>query len=125
MADFLRDLLIAEDHASPYVWAAVALAHAMIGVALMIFASILAAALFGDAAAGLIVVASGYAIWELVQIVRGGGVLDSGLDWLFVVLGAVAVSCVWHRRAAGAAVAIGALFMSVWAGVARRVRRRR
>lgn len=31
MFDFIRDLLTAEDHATPYVWAAVALAHAMIG----------------------------------------------------------------------------------------------
>lgn len=30
MLVFLRDLLIAEDHAAPYEWAAVALAHAMI-----------------------------------------------------------------------------------------------
>lgn len=124
MSDFLRSLLTAEAHSDPYVWAAVALAHAMIGASLMIFAGLLAAALMGDPVAGLVLVAAGYAVWEVMQTLGGGGVLDAGLDWLMVMLGASIVVTIWRRRLGEAAAAVALMFSIIFGGVLRRVRGR-
>lgn len=125
MLDFFRDLLIGESQPSAYVWAAVLLAHALIGVALMIPASIAALALFGDAAAGIILVASGYAVWEVVQFAAGGvGVADCVLDWWAVSLGAAIAFTLYGRRLRSAATAVCLLFATAFAGVWKRQRER-
>lgn len=124
MSDFLRSLLTAEAHSDPYVWAAVALAHAMIGASLMIFAGLLAAALLGDPVAGLVLVAAGYAVWEVMQTLAGGSILDAGLDWLMVMLGASIVVTIWRRRLGEAAAAVALMFSIIFGGVLRRVRGR-
>ena len=124
MADFLRDLLIAEDHAAPYEWAAVALAHGMIGVFLMTCAATVAAAVFGDSIMGLVLVAVGYAVWETMQAASGGPLLDGLLDWLCVMLGASALAAAWERRPALGLAALLAMFGTILAGVSQRIRRR-
>ncbi|ARJ70428.1 hypothetical protein [Paracoccus contaminans] len=121
MADFLRDLLTAEDHAAPYVWAAVALAHAMIGACLMTCAALLASLVLSDAVLGLALVAVGYSIWELLQAVAGGPPLDGLLDWLCVMLGAAMVAAVWERRVASGAASVIGLWAVVAAGVRQRI----
>lgn len=75
----IRDLLTAESQRDPYVWAAVLVAHAGIGVALWVITGSLVAA------GGL------YAGFELVQAVTSRRALwwDSLLDWSAVSLGAV------------------------------------
>ncbi|SIT74799.1 hypothetical protein [Pontibaca methylaminivorans] len=77
----LRDLLTPEDHADPYIWAAVFAAHAWVGAALVI--------VLGDIHLAL----TGYLLFEVLQAVvsRRLIVLDSVLDWLAVVLGAAMI----------------------------------
>lgn len=122
MLDFLRDLLIGEAHQDPYVWSAVLLAHAMIGAALFIALGIVAAALMGDAWAGVILVVLTYWAFETLQILRGASFIDSLLDWSAVTLGAVAAMALWERRGRHAAASVGALAAILLAGILRRLR---
>ena len=75
----IRDLLTAEAQRDPYVWAAVLVAHAGIGVALWVLTG------------SLVAVGGIYAGFELVQALtsRRALIWDSLLDWSAVSLGAV------------------------------------
>lgn len=73
----IRDLLSAEAHRDPYVWAAVLLAHFAVGVMLWPVAGIWAV--------------SGYAAFEAMQAAASRRIWwDSVLDWCAVVLGSCA-----------------------------------
>lgn len=121
MSDFFRDLLVGEAQQSPYVWAAVMWAHAMIGVCL--------AAVFGPLAVrydrsfltGFLIALGSYAGWEVLQISRGGPVLDGILDLSAVALGALIAMCLWERRAGSILRAIFAVILICLAGIKRRV----
>lgn len=90
----IGELLTPEAQASAYVWAAVLLAHAAIGVALY-------AALVGAARRPLALVALIYAGWEALQAAVSGTllVLDSAVDLAAVMIGATLALGLWHRRA--------------------------
>lgn len=125
MREFFLDLLVGESQAAPHYWASVLLAHAMIGVALMFLAGIVAAALFGDAAAGLVLVACVYAAWEIAQFVQGGvSVADGVLDWCAVMLGAVVALAIQQQRRRRSLRALGALAVIGLAGIWKRRGRR-
>lgn len=82
----IRNLLTAEAHRDPYVWAAVLLAHFAIGCILW-------------AALGLWAVAV-YAAFELVQgVISQAAWWDSVLDWCAVALGVTFASFLWGRDA--------------------------
>lgn len=121
MFDFIRDLLIGEAHADPYAWAAVLLAHAMIGVMLMSTLGALVAVWLRDGWAGVSVVASLYAAWEVLQVTAGAPASDCALDWSVVVLGAILALSLWQRRASLGLRAILALLIVCLAGIRRRV----
>ena len=76
----IRDLLTPEAQAGAYEWAAVLLAHVAIGVCLRLVLR------------RVWVIAVGYAAFELLQTALSGLWLpwDSLLDWVAVMLGAVA-----------------------------------
>lgn len=120
LSHFVRDLLIGEAQPDPYVWAAVLWAHAMIGVVLMATVGALAARWLRDDWAGVAVVASVYAVWEVVQFTAGAPTSDCALDWSAVVIGAVLTLALWHRRAALSLSSIAALIGVCLAGVQRR-----
>lgn len=96
------DLLTATDHADPYVWSAVALAHVAIGLALV---GAVAAALgwfaprvpgAGRAALGLCVAA--YVCgWELGVQRLGAGMADALLDTAMIAAGGVIGLLAWRR----------------------------
>ena len=121
MFDFIRDLLIGEAHADPYVWAAVLLAHAMIGVFLMSTLGALVACWLRDGWAGVSVVASLYAAWEVLQFTKGAPAADCALDWSVVVLGAILALSLWQRRAMLGLASILALLATCLAGIRRRL----
>lgn len=85
----LKDLLKPESQSDPHHWAATLLAHAMIGVGLWLLTG------------SVLLVAVGYAAWELIQ---RGSVWDSILDWCGVVcgVGVVAYAVNGHRVEAAA-----------------------
>lgn len=122
MSDFIRNLLIGEAQPDPYVWAAVLLAHAMIGVFLMATIGALVSKWLRDDWAGVSVVASLYAAWEILQWSAGAPPYDCALDWAVVVLGAVLALTLWQRRAVGAVGAVVSILMICAAGLRRRVR---
>lgn len=107
MIDLLHTMFSTpEAQADAYAWAAVFLAHAMIGAVL---AAILTAVLGVRArlAAGAVSVLYGI-IWEGGQFLRaGGGFWDGMLDWTAVTLGAALIAAIWERRR-GLIVGIGA-----------------
>lgn len=121
MSDFIRFLLIGEAQPDPYVWAAVLLAHAMIGVLLMSSIGLLVAKWLRDGWAGVSVVASLYACWEILQLTSGAPADDCALDWAAVVLGAILALSLWQRRACLGLRAFLALVILCLAGIRRRV----
>ncbi|WP_282028121.1 hypothetical protein [Paracoccus marcusii] len=122
MSDFIRNLLIGEAQPDPYVWAAVLLAHAMIGVSLMATIGALFGVWLRDGWAGVSVVASLYAAWEILHGAAGAPAHHCALDWAVVVLGAVLALCLWERRAVGTVGAVVSIFAICFAGLRRRVR---
>lgn len=122
MSDFIRFLLIGEAQPDPYTWAAVLLAHAMIGIMLMSTIGALVACWLRDGWAGVSVVASLYACWEVLQLDAGALSSDCALDWSVVVLGAILALSLWQRRASLGIRAILALLIVCLAGIRRRVR---
>ncbi|MGN7871057.1 hypothetical protein [Paracoccus sp. 22332] len=121
MSDFIRFLLIGEAQRDPYVWGAVLLAHAMIGVFLMATMGALVACWLRDGWAGVSVIASLYAAWEVLQLTNGAPAEDCALDWAVVVLGAVLTLFLWQRRAGGTVGAIASILAICAAGIGRRV----
>lgn len=82
----IRNLLTAEAHRDPYVWAAVLLAHFAIGSMLWLVIGIWAISV--------------YAAFEVMQALCSGFALwwDSVLDWCGVALGVVFIDCVWAHN---------------------------
>ena len=81
----IRNLLTAEAHRDPYVWAAVLMAHFAIGAMLW--------PVFGWWVALI------YAGIEVTQAIRSRLLVwDSVLDWCGVVLGLVFIDCVWAHN---------------------------
>ena len=107
----IRDLLTAEAQRDPYVWAAVQVAHAGIGVALWVLTG------------SLVAVGGIYAGFELVQALtsRRALIWDSLLDWSAVNLGAVLG---WALEAGQRPIQMGAITsVAVVAAVGAAVRR--
>lgn len=107
----IRNLLTAEAHRDPYVWAAVLLAHFTIGAALWVVADWWAVVI--------------YAGFELAQAVRSRLLAwDSLLDWCGVALGAAFAAHLAQgdqRPALAAAVAVFIIAaVGYWARASRR-----
>ena len=106
MIDLIRSMFSTpEAQADAYTWAAVLLAHAMIGAML----TAILAALNGDRgwrAAAIVSTLYGL-IWEGGQLLLSGSeIWDSVLDWVAVSCGAALCAAIWlHRR--GIAVSTG------------------
>ncbi|AGT09461.1 hypothetical protein [Paracoccus aminophilus] len=107
----IRELLTPEDHADPYAWAAVFVAHAAIGVALW-------ALLAGLTRRPLLWAGLLYAAFEALQATVAGELLfwDSALDWTGVMLGAALASSLWAQRLGRASAAIIAALAIAVAG---------
>ena len=104
----IRELLTPEAQADAYVWAAVLLAHAGIGVALWVLCMAYTGHMRGSAVLSALL----YAVFELVQADISGSLLiwDSLLDWSAVTLGAVLAAGLWGgslRPARAAVLALG------------------
>lgn len=119
MIDLIRNMFSTpEAQADAYTWAAVLLAHAMIGAGL----TALLTALIGRAWRAAVMVSALYGlIWEGGQLrLSGGGVWDSALDWVAVSCGAILCAAIWlHRRGIAAAVA-GTLLLILSIGAGKR-----
>lgn len=113
MMDLIRDMFWApEAKADPHYWAAVLLAHAAVGAALVAVASYLTRrpVLAVSLAYGL--------LWEGGQLLlASAGFADSVLDWVAVTLGALAGWWAWQRRRGRVAASLAALLAIMWAGV--------
>ena len=120
MIDLIRSMFSTpEAQADAYTWAAVLLAHAMIGAML----TAILAALNGDRgwrAAAIVSTLYGL-IWEGGQLLLSGSeIWDSVLDWVAVSCGAALCAAIWlHRRCVAAAVA-GALLLILSIGAGKR-----
>ena len=120
MIDSIRSMFDAPDaQADAYTWAAVLLAHAMIGAVLT---AILTALNSGRAWWAATIVSTLYClIWEGGQLLLSGSeIWDSVLDWVAVSCGAALCAAIWlHRRGIAAAVA-GALLLILSIGAGKR-----
>jgi ABC-type uncharacterized transport system permease subunit len=113
-------------HADAYVWAAVLLAHASIGLALTALVAAVIKALADDMIDGegplawaLVVIA--YAvIWEGAVQALGAGVMDALVDTAAVALGGLLGLTAWLRKGGAMAVALAALGVMMFLGVRRR-----
>ena len=104
----IRNLLTAEAHRDPYVWAAVLLAHFAIGAMLWLMLGLWAAAV--------------YATFELLQAYCCGSTLwwDSLLDWCGVALGVKFTAAAWnHDTTAAGLCALAAINIAVVGYLAR------
>lgn len=118
MRDLLLSLLNAPDsHGDPYVWGAVFLAHAAIG--LVAFACL---AWIAGRRAGLAIALAAYAAWEARHAVIGGDVADSLTDLAAFGIGAMLAFAAWDRRGRLVAALLLALVLGLWRGVLRRGR---
>lgn len=101
-----------------YTWAAVLLAHAALGAALVAGAACLPPLRRRP----VLAVALAYGmIWEGGQwLLAGGGLADGVVDWVAVTLGAVAGRAAWDRRGRRMGAALAVLAAVMWAGVRRR-----
>lgn len=90
----IQELLTPEAQADAYVWAAVLVAHAAIGVALFAWFS------GRPTRTALGLVALVYALIEAIQAAISGSLLiwDSTLDWVAVCLGALVAAGLRQRR---------------------------
>ena len=107
-----RELTVAEDHKDPYVWAAVALAHAFIGV-------LLYAAIGGYA----IIVYLSFEAFEAFQAVRSRGLLlrDTVVDALAVLTGMALLEQLMYGSGIGATVAVCAGGIGILSGIRSRL----
>jgi hypothetical protein len=117
------DLLTPTDHATAYEWAAVFLAHAALGLALV---SAMAATL--EAYAGEWIDDLGWLAWSLVMLAYGGvwegwaqmlgaGLMDAAVDTFAVAVGGALGVLAWHRRAVAMTAVIGLAAIVVAMGV--------
>lgn len=118
----ILDLLIPTDHAEPYLWAVVYLAHFAVGLFLTALVAALLDALddlrlnVGDTAPALVTV--GYlVIWEMGVQRLGAGLPDALLDTLAIGLGAASGLYLWRRDGKRLAVALSFAAAVLWRGV--------
>ena len=115
------DLLRPEDHADAYLWAAVALAHLSIGVALAalvawVLGRFSPQAPRGVLAFGLVVI--GYlTIWEIGLQRLGAGWPDALLDAAMVAVGAAVPVLAWRRQELGLAMVLAGAAVALWHGI--------
>lgn len=107
------------DHAGAYEWAAVYLAHAAMGVALVaVIAAALSLVLWRQGAWAVLATSAAYgALWEGAVQRLGAGLADAAVDWSAVTLGAAVGHAAWSHAGgwmAGALMAAGAI---LWRGV--------
>lgn len=119
MIDLIREMFAApEAQADAYTWAAVLVAHAMIGAALVVVLTAIRPR--PGACAALVCGAYGLG-WEGGQLwLAGGGLADGVTDWAAVSLGAVLSAATWHHQRRVAAAAVGACALILAAGLRRR-----
>jgi hypothetical protein len=119
----MLDLLTPTDHAGAYEWAAVFLAHAALGLALV---AAMAAAL--EAYAGEWIDDLGWLAWSLVLLAYGGiwegwaqmlgaGLMDAAVDTFAVAVGGALGVLAWQRRAVAMAAVMGLAAAVVAIGV--------
>lgn len=113
----LTEILTPEAQGGWHYWASVLLAHALIGAAL--FGVLRLVVRTGPAFA---VVAVGYAIWELAQMILAGvwDWRDAATDWLAVMAGAAFALALMRRESRGIVAALAVLSMQAARGVRRR-----
>lgn len=108
------DLLTPEDHADAYVWAAVALAHVALGLALVAVAA--AAGLRGGA--GLAIVVTAYLlVWEIALQRLGAGLGDAILDAAMVAAGGALGLLAWRRDGPRLAIVLAGVAAALWHGI--------
>ena len=123
----MLDLLTPTDHATAYEWAAVLLAHAALGLALVAAVAAVLEALAGEwiddlGGVSWAIVVLAYAVaWEGIIQRLGAGWIDAGADSLAVACGGAFGVFLWQRFPARAAAVAGLLGLALWLGV--RVRR--
>jgi len=119
------DLTTPVDHADAYTWAAVALAHAMIGlVAVAIVAALITRAapwIEGRGRLALVIVGGLYMlVWEIGVQGVGAGWADALTDAAFVAAGGAVGLLTWQRRGAALALVLAAAAAALWGGINRR-----
>lgn len=110
------------DHAGAYEWAAVYLAHAALGVALVaVIAAALSLVMWRQGAWAAVIAIVGYgALWEGAVQRLGAGLADAAVDWSAVTLGALVAHAAWYRSSRPITVAIAAAAVILWHGIRRR-----
>ena len=113
------DLTAATDHSDAYEWAAVYLAHAALGVALVaVIAAALSLVMWRQGALAAVIASVGYgALWEGAVQRLGAGLLDAAVDWSAVTLGALVAYAAWHHAGGWLAGALLAAVAILWRGV--------
>ena len=118
------DLTTPTDHAGAYEWAAVLLAHGLIGLALVAIVAALmdATDMINDAGrTAWVAVALGYALmWEGAVQRLGAGLGDAAVDSAAVALGGALGLLAWHRNGMGIAVTMTMFAAFAWNGIRRR-----
>ena len=111
------DLTSPVDHDDAYIWAAVALAHLAIGLALIAAM----AALGARGAWALLAVSAGYLlIWEVGVQQSGAGLPDALTDTAMVATGAALGLLAWRRDRTGLAAMLAGVAVALWHGIGRR-----
>ncbi len=111
------DLITPVDHSDAYLWAAVALAHVAIGLALV--AAL--AALGASGTRALVLVFLAYlAVWELGVQGLGAGWPDALTDTAMVASGAALGLLAWRRNRFGLAAVLAGVAVLLWHGIGRR-----
>jgi hypothetical protein len=110
----IQDLLTPEAQSAPYLWAAVMVAHAGIGVALWVMLYRSARQPMANAFLAMIV----YAAFEALQAIIANTFLlwDSLLDWSAFSLGTVLAASLWRRSITFARLAVLAILVIVTLG---------
>jgi hypothetical protein len=122
------DLTTPVDHADAYTWAAVALAHMMIGlVCVAIVAALITRAapwIEGRGRLALAIVACLYLmVWEIGVQAVGAGWADALTDAAFVAAGGAVGLLAWQRRAAALGLVLVAGAAALWDGINRRAKK--
>ena len=115
-------LTIPTDHADPYLWLVVLLAHAAVGLALVaVLAALLDALGRASGLGAWLVVTLGYALaWEGAVQRLGAGLADAAIDSAAVALGGLIGLLAWRRHGTGLTVALVLLAGIAARGVGRR-----
>lgn len=115
----IKDLLTPEDHADPYIWAAVLMAHAFICQILVVIGF-----MFYDPIRSLEIISLSYLLlWEGQQLIFNLNykvALDGFLDWLGVSCGITAMTCVYMRELYYAVASLLIVFLLAIIGYHRR-----